>query len=144
MCNKKSKALRDERGFTILQMLIALALMMVISAFAVIGLTRAKQNLKLQNSVRKLSSYLEKTRLDAIKRHGTSSLVFTDVSTYVVTMDWGSGVAPRTFQFDPGITIVSSSLPNVNFNCRGRTKSCTTRVPVQTVPGAPNWIPVSD
>ena len=141
---KTQKWSRDERGFSVIQMLIAFAVMMVLSGFAIIGLTRAKQNLKLQNSVRQLSSYLEKARLDAIKRHGNSSVVFTDISNYVVTMDWGAGVEPRTFQFEPGITIDSATLPNVNFNWRGRTQSCTTRFTVQNVPGEQNWIAVSD
>src|SRR5437762_123674 len=91
---------RDERGFTILQILIALAIMSVISVFAILGLTKAKANLRLQNSVRQLSSYLEKARLDATKRHDTSSVVFTDASTYVVTMDFGSGVSTRTIPFE--------------------------------------------
>jgi len=79
---------RSQHGFSILQIVIVLAIMSVVSVFAVLGLTRAKANLRLQNSVRQLSSYLEKARLDAIKRHGTSSVVFPDTSHYVVTMDF--------------------------------------------------------
>jgi Tfp pilus assembly protein FimT len=144
MHNQTEKRWRGQRGFTVIQMCIAVAIMAVLSVFAILGLTRAKHNLRLTNSVRQLSSYLEKSRLDAIKRHGTSSVVFTDASTYVVTMDWGTGVAPRTFQFDPGISIVSYSLPNVNYNWRGRTQACTVRFTVQNEPGEESWVSVSD
>src|SRR6266576_397314 len=111
MHTKIQMSSRDERGFSVIQLLIAFALMTVISSFAIIGLTRAKANLRLQNSVRQLASYLEKARLDAVKRHGTSSVVFTDASTYVVTMDFGSGISTRTIPFESGVSIVSAGLP---------------------------------
>jgi type II secretory pathway pseudopilin PulG len=144
MHTKIQMSSRDERGFTILQTVIVLAIIGVVSGFAVIGLTRAKANLKLQNSVRQLSSYLEKARLDAIKRHSTSNVFFTDTSTYVVQMDFGSGLTTRTIPFDPDVTIVSDGLPNVNFNWRGRTQACTIRFTVQNAGGEQSWVAVSD
>lgn len=144
MRTKTLKPSRDERGFSVVQLLIVFAVMMVISGLAVIGLTRAKANLRLQNSVRQLSSYLEKARLDAIKRHDSSSVNFTDAGTYVVTMDFGAGVSTRTIPFDSGVSIVSSELPNVNFNWRGRTESCTIRFTVQNSGGEQSWVAVSD
>jgi hypothetical protein len=87
---------------------------------------------------------LEKARLDAIKRHDSSNVTFTDAGTYVVNMDFGSGVSTRTIPFEPGVTIVSSDLPNVNFNWRGRTESCTIRFTVQNSGGEQSWVAVSD
>jgi Tfp pilus assembly protein FimT len=144
MHNNIQMSLRDERGFSVIQLLIGFAIMMVISGFAVIGLTRAKANLRLQNSVRQLASYLEKARLDAIKRHDSSNVTFTDTGTYVVNMDFGSGVTTRTIPFESGVSIVSSDLPNVNFNWRGRTESCTIRFTVQNSGGEQSWVAVSD
>jgi Tfp pilus assembly protein FimT len=137
---------RDERGFTILQTLIALAVMGVICGFAVIGLTSAKASLRLQNSVRQLSAYLEKARLDAIRRHGASSVVFSDTGTYVVTMDFdGSGtVSTRTIPFEQGVSVISTPLPSVNFNWRGRTSACTLTFAVQNSGGEQSWVDVSD
>ncbi|HYW70461.1 MAG TPA: GspH/FimT family pseudopilin [Pyrinomonadaceae bacterium] len=140
----KQKTWRDDRGFSMIQITIVMAVMTILSTFAILGLNKAKANLRLQNSVRQLSSYLEKARLDAIKRHGTSSVVFTDVGTYDVTMDFGSGVTTRTIPFESGVTVVSSSLPNVNFNWRGRTQACTVRFTVQNEPGEQSWVAVSD
>jgi type II secretory pathway pseudopilin PulG len=144
MHTKIQMSSRDERGFSIVQLLIAFVLMMVISAFSIIGLTRAKANLRLQNSVRQLSAYLEKARLDAVKRHGSSNVTFTDASTYVVTMDFGSGVSTQTIPFESGVSIVSTPLPNLNFNWRGRTQSCTVWFTAQNSGGEQSWVAVSD
>jgi len=144
MHTKIQMSSRDDRGFTIIQTAIAVVIMGVISGFAIIGLTKAKANIRLQNSVRQLSSYLEKARLDAIKRHGTSNVTFTDTGTYVVTMDFGSGISTRTIPFESGVSIVSSELPNVSFNWRGRTQACTIRFTVQNSGGEQSWVAVSD
>ncbi|HYX29757.1 MAG TPA: GspH/FimT family pseudopilin [Pyrinomonadaceae bacterium] len=137
---------RGESGFTILQTAIAVAIMGVICGFAVMSLTSAKASLRLQNSVRQLSSYLEKARIDAIRRHGTSSVVFTDTGTYVVSMDFaGSGtVSTRTIPFEQGVAIISTPLPAVNFNWRGRTSACTLTFAVQNSGGEQSWVDVSD
>src|SRR5690242_7034853 len=111
---------RDASGFTLIQITITIALIPVLSTFAIVGLSSARASLRLQNSVRQLSAYLEKARLDAIRRHSTSSVVFTDTSTYVVTMDFdGSGtVSTRTLPFENDVSIISTPLPSVTFNWR--------------------------
>ena len=141
-----SNRVHDASGFTIIQITIALAIIGVISAFAIFGLTKAKDYLRLQNSVRQLSAYLEKARLDAVRRHGNSSVTFSDISTYVVTMDFdGSGtVSTRTIPFEQGIQIVSVGLPSVNFNWRGRTQACTNTFALQNTGGEQSWVDVSD
>jgi len=143
---KTMKASRDERGFTILQMIITLAIMGVICGFAVISLTRAKSDLKMQNSVRQLAGYLEKARLDAIKRHGSSSVAFIDNSNYTVNMDFdGDGVPDsRTVPFEGDVAVFSTPLPSVGFNWRGRTESCTLTFAVQNVTGRQVNVDVSD
>ena len=136
----------DASGFTIIQITITLAIIGVISAFAIIGLSSARASLRLQNSVRQLSAYLERARLDAIRRHGNSNVTFTDASTYVVTMDFdGSGtVSTRTLPFERDVQIISTPLPNVNFNWRGRTSACTLTFALQNSGGEQSWVDVSD
>src|SRR5436190_6336490 len=143
---KTMKASRDERGFTILQMIITLAIMGVICGFAVISLTRAKSDLKMQNSVRQLAGYLEKARLDAIKRHGSSSVAFIDTNTYTVNMDFdGDGVPDsRTIPFEGDVAVFSTPLPSVGFNWRGRTEDCTLTFAVQNAGGRQVNVDVSD
>ena len=135
-----------ERGFTVLQLLIAIAVAGVISAFALIGIARSRDNLRLQGSVRQLSGYMEKARLDAIRRHTTTSVTFTNTTTYSVTMDFdGSGTATtRNFSFDNGVSIISTPLPSVTFNWRGRTLACTTTFALQNNSGDQSWVDVSD
>lgn len=138
---------RNERGFTILQVTIAVAIMGVICGFSIVSLSSAKSSLRLQNSVRQLSSYLEKARLDAIRRHSNdASVTFTDAGTYVVTMDFaGSGtVSTRTIPFEQGVFIISTPLPSLTFDWRGRTEACTQTFAVQNSGGEQSWVDVSD
>lgn len=118
----------------------------VICGFATMGLLQAKAKLRLQNSVRQLAGYLEKARLDAIRRHGSSNVAFIDNSTYVVTMDFaGTGtLSSRTIPFEQDVSVFSSDLPTVNFNWRGRTQSCTVTLAVRNGPGQQSNVDVSD
>ena len=136
----------NERGFTILQSLIALAIMSVICGFAAIGLIQTKSDLRMQNSVRQLAAYLEKARLDAIKRHGSSSVAFIDNSTYTVNMDFdGDGVPDsRTIPFEGDVAIFSAGLPSIGFNWRGRTEACTQTFAVASASGRQVNVDVSD
>jgi type II secretory pathway pseudopilin PulG len=142
-------AVRNEKGFSILQMLITLAIASVVSTFAVINLHNSRHSLRLQNSVRQLAGYLEKARLDSIRRHASpvnSSLVFTSPTSYDVTMDFdGSGTpTTRSFAFENGVEVFSNGLPSVSFNWRGRTSACTNRFAVKNSRGEQSEIDVSD
>jgi Tfp pilus assembly protein FimT len=123
---------RPEKGASIVELVIVLAIIGVISAFVLIQVRSSRSALRVQNSVRQLASYMEKARVDAVRRHGTSTVTFSNTRTYSVTMDFtGSGSATtRTFTFQDGVNLASSELPNVTFNWRGRTltsgSSCVT------------------
>src|SRR5207244_1037990 len=51
--------LNDASGFTLVQITITVAIIAIVSTFAIIGLSSARASLRLQNSVRQLSAYLE-------------------------------------------------------------------------------------
>jgi Tfp pilus assembly protein FimT len=129
---QKLKQLNRQRGVGIVELVIVLAIVGVVTAFAVIQIKYSRSALRVQNSVRQLASYMEKARIDAVRRHGTSSVVFSDTRTYSVTMDFRNNGSPitRTFTFQKDVNIASSDLPNVTFNWRGRTltagSSCVT------------------
>jgi len=110
-------------GSTLVQLLIVVAVIGIVSAFALINLTSARATFRLQNSVRQLGSYLEKARVDAVRRHGSSTVQFTSPTSYTVTMDFdNTGVpASRDFNFEQDVQIASADLPNITFNWRGRT-----------------------
>jgi Tfp pilus assembly protein FimT len=132
---------RDNRGVGMADLVIVMAIIGVVSAFGLLQIKSARSALRVQNSVRQLSSYMEKARVDAVRRHGTSAIVFTDPRTYSVTMDFSGGgsTSTRTFNFQDDVQLASSDLPNVTFNWRGRTltsgASCVTTFSVHDTIG---------
>jgi len=136
----------DEKGTTLLQVAIVVAVIGIVSAFAIISFSSTRANLRLQNSTRQLAAYIEKARLDAIRRHDSSSVVFTNENTYNVTMDFSGGgtVTTRTFQFEDGVSVFSTPLPNLTFNWRGRISRCTLTFAVKNSRGEQSYLDVSD
>jgi Tfp pilus assembly protein FimT len=120
----KSEHLKNgERGSTIVQLVITVSIIAIVSTFALINLRSARASIRLQNSVRQLATYMEKARVDAVRRHDSSSVQFTSPTSYRVTMDFNGTGSPvsRNFSFEQGVQIASADLPNVTFNWRGRT-----------------------
>lgn len=121
-----------QQGAGMVELVIVLAVAAIISAFGVLQIRSSRSALRVQNSVRQLASYMEKARIDAVRRHGTSTVTFSDTRTYSVTMDFtnSGSTTTRTFTFLDNVSIASADLPNVTFNWRGRTltsgSSCVT------------------
>ena len=117
-----------ERGVGLVEVITVVALISIVSAIAVVNFRKSRNSINLENSVRQLAAYMEKARVDAVRRHGSSNVAFTSNNTYVVRMDFNnSGVlSNRTFNFQSGIQLASSDLPNVTFDWRGRTSSAGT------------------
>jgi Tfp pilus assembly protein FimT len=126
----------DERGFSIVQLLIVLCIVGIIAGMAVFGLRSARATVGLNNSAREFAQNAEKARLDAIRRRTTTHIEFTGPTTYEVTMDFtGDGVdETRAFTLDSGVvltdasgatmTTTSADLPYTDFDWRGRTYDC--------------------
>ena len=115
---------RGERGFGLPELLIAFAIIAAISVVALVNLKSARASLRVQNSVRQLASYMEKARIDAVRRHTTTTVTFTSPTTYTVNMDFNNtGTATdRSFTFESGVRVANNTeLPTVMFNWRGRT-----------------------
>jgi type II secretory pathway pseudopilin PulG len=128
-----------ESGFGLPELLIAFAIIAAIAAVAVINFKSARASLRVQNSVRQLASYMEKARIDAVRRHTTTTVTFTSPSSYTVNMDFLNNGAPidRNFKFESGVQIANNTeLPKVMFNWRGRTvtpgASCVTTFSVKS------------
>jgi type II secretory pathway pseudopilin PulG len=121
------------------ELLIVVAIIGVVSAIAIINFRTAQASLAVQNSVRQLGSYMEKARVDAVRRHDAASVKFTTPTSYTVHMDFlGTGVPiDRVFTLDSGVQLASSDLPEITFNWRGRTvtpgTSCVTTFSVQNL-----------
>ena len=120
-------------GFTMLQMVVTIAIIAIVSTFGVLGITRARAQYRLQNSARQLAVYIEKARADAIRRHaatgsesGVQQPFGPGTNTYIVRMDFGTGtLTTRTFRLESGITFLTNAQITA-FDWRGR-------IPARTV-----------
>ena len=118
-----------QAGFTLLQLLLVVALIGVITAMSVVGIAGARDRLRLANAEQELRGNLEKARTNSIKRRaqpGTESTVeVIDATTYRVTMDFnGDGVLGATEFRDvtlpDGVTFQTSPMPaEVVFDRKG-------------------------
>ncbi|HEX8773021.1 MAG TPA: hypothetical protein VF735_05405 [Pyrinomonadaceae bacterium] len=128
---KASGRARLEGGFSLLQLLITAMVMILVGAFALMSIASARANMRLASSARQFAAYVEKARIDAVRRHVSSAsptkIEFVDTNTYRVTMDFdGSGIiTARTFDFKDGVSLLSLSPQPITFDWRGRMASCT-------------------
>ncbi|MEN3326691.1 MAG: hypothetical protein V7638_1498, partial [Acidobacteriota bacterium] len=65
----RSTRTEAQAGFSMLQLLITLGVVSIVSAFAFFGISSARQRIRLTNSSRLLASYVEKARVDSVRRH---------------------------------------------------------------------------
>jgi prepilin-type N-terminal cleavage/methylation domain-containing protein len=121
-----SRTTTQQRGFTLTQMIITLAIIAVVSTGGVLGIRTARAEFRLQNSARLFATYIEKARADSIRRHATTgqeSYIETfgpGSTTYAVTMDYGSGsIETRNFDLESGLTF-DTAAKKVTFDWRGR------------------------
>ncbi|HEX8458312.1 MAG TPA: prepilin-type N-terminal cleavage/methylation domain-containing protein [Pyrinomonadaceae bacterium] len=121
---------RGERGFTLLQMIIVIAIIAVLSAVALIGVTSARANQRRINSSRVLGSYLEKARVDSVRRraNGTDTpfafVRLASATTYDVFLDFNGDGVPvlRTFTLENGVSFQDADIgETIAFDWRGRT-----------------------
>ena len=128
-----------QSGFTLLQLVIVVLVVAVIGGMAVFGIVEARGRIRLTNSARLFASYMEKARVDSIRRHATTTdemagVTILNPTSYRVRMDFdGNGtVETRDVSLEPGIMIVSNPVPT-RFDWRGRfvtDNAATTRVSI--------------
>jgi hypothetical protein len=119
----KRTAFNNARGFSTLQLVITIAVMMVVTGFAVVSISRARDHVRLMNSARQFAAYVERARADAVRRHNNATVAVIDNDTYAVTMDWdGFGTTRiQNFDLERGIVFTPGMVgKSVTFNWRGR------------------------
>jgi Tfp pilus assembly protein FimT len=118
----RAKPFSNAGGFSIMQMVITLAIAMLVTGFAVVGITRARDQFRLTSSAREFAAYVERARADAVRRHDGASVQTIDETSFTVTMDFdGDGtLESRTFTLKSGVRFTTGQ-KSVAFDWRGRT-----------------------
>jgi prepilin-type N-terminal cleavage/methylation domain-containing protein len=115
-----------QRGFSLMQLIITVAVVSIVSTIAYLGITSARQRIRLTNSSRVLASYVEKARVDSVRRHPMTTDLMAGVevlnrTTYRVKMDFDSNgtVETRDITLDSGVVFATDPIALV-FDWRGR------------------------
>ncbi|HKO45078.1 MAG TPA: GspH/FimT family pseudopilin [Pyrinomonadaceae bacterium] len=122
----RKESFSRQAGFTTVQMLITIALVTIVSAFALFAIDSARASVRLTGSTREFASYLEKARSNAIRRNGNSIVTIVDQNNYSVNMDFdGDGtVETRTITLQNGVTFPAGQVGiTATFDWRGRVAS---------------------
>jgi Tfp pilus assembly protein FimT len=118
-------------GFSIFELLIVVAMISVLTGFALLQIVRGRQVMIRENAARQMAAHLEKARLDSVRRCPTASGQMAQVSIinatfYSVTTDSdgdGNLDAPQVISL-PADASLLFDLPyprTIYFNWRGRT-----------------------
>src|ERR1051325_9263880 len=126
---RKQPQPQSQRGISVLEMIIVISTITILLAFAFVGVTRARASLRLSGAIREFGAYIEKARVDSIRRHadtmaqGAGVSINNDRASYVVSLDFdGNGTLDtRTIQLPAGISF--RTVESIAFDWRGRTWS---------------------
>jgi prepilin-type N-terminal cleavage/methylation domain-containing protein len=119
----------NNRGFSFLELLIVVTLIAVIGALSLMGITRVRQSLQFSNSTRQFLAYVEKARLDSIRRHAEpasgnmATITVSDNRIYSIAIDFnGDGTVDpaRVVLLPAGVTFAGNIPQVLAFNWRGR------------------------
>lgn len=132
MRTQKSKANKTRHagdGFSLIELIITATIIAIVSAFGVIGISRAKASIRLSGAAREYASYIEKARTLSIRNHADDAseratiIIADDKSSYTITMDLdGDGdLDTRTISLPSDVKF--DNVETIAFDWRGRTWS---------------------
>jgi hypothetical protein len=128
----KSKAnLQTSRkggGFSAIELIITATVLTIVTAFGLLGITRAKASIRLSSAAREYASYIEKARILSIRSHADdaserSTIAINENKTsYDITMDLDNDgdLDTRTITLPSGIEF-DGDPETIAFDWRGRT-----------------------
>ena len=132
------KKLSNAAGVSVLELLIVLTMLAVITGFALMRIVRARQVMVRANAAQELMAYLEKARLDSVRRHPNTTAEMAQVSIlnatfYSVTIDSdGNGTldAPKVLSLpvNSDLQFTGAFPRTIYFNWRGRTVDSTNAI----------------
>ena len=134
---KNRPKLSSAAGLTLLELLVVIAMIAVVSSVGLVNFGRSNRTFKVAGATRTLSNYLEKTRLDSVRRHGGATININSTTSYTVNVDFtGSGTTTSRTVTLPANTTLSYTLPpattsinpsttpiTIAYNWRGTTAS---------------------
>lgn len=117
-----------QSGFSAVEILITVLVITLVTSFAAMGITRARASIRLAGAAREFASYVEKARVDSIRRHADSEgewsnvAINSDRTSYTVTFaPYGQVLITRTIPLPPGVTFDTQE--TIAFDWRGRTQN---------------------
>jgi prepilin-type N-terminal cleavage/methylation domain-containing protein len=138
---------RKSAGFSVLELLIVVAMISVVAGFALLQIFRSQQQMKRANAAQLFAAHLEKARLDSVRRHPSTSAQMAQVAIinatfYSVTIDsTGDGTLepPSVISLPPNTDFqFNGPFPRtIYFNWRGRT------VDAAGAPATPPFVTIS-
>jgi Tfp pilus assembly protein FimT len=120
---------RKHNGFTMVEITIMAAIVSIVTAFGLIGITRARASVRLSGAAREYATYIEKARMHSIRSHADdeserSRVAISESKTsYDVTLDLdGDGsMDTRTITLPSDVSF--ETVETIGFDWRGRTWS---------------------
>jgi prepilin-type N-terminal cleavage/methylation domain-containing protein len=120
----------SQRGFTLLQVIVVLALISILTAFGTVGVVKGRAYMRLAGSARTFAGLAEKARADSVRRHAMgaamSNMLLLTSTSYSVTMDFDNngvidGSDTRTFNLDTNVSFDPNFVgTSITFDWRGR------------------------
>jgi prepilin-type N-terminal cleavage/methylation domain-containing protein len=113
-------------GFSLVELLLVITIIGVVASYAFLTFEKSTKGFKLAGATRTLSGYLEKARVDSVRRHGGASINIDSATSYTVNIDFGGvGVtSARTITLPQG-TSIRYSLPPANTSINPATTPIT-------------------
>jgi len=139
------KTLSNAAGVTVLELLIVMMMIAVMSGFALMRIVGARQVMIRANAAQEIVGYLEKARLDSVRRRPLpttaemAQVSIVNATYYSVTIDAdGNGAldAPKVISLPVNTDLqFNGSFPRtIYFDWRGRTVNSTGTIsPVSTI-----------
>ena len=134
MQKNKANLNTPRTGFSAVELVLTATVLAVVTGVGLLGITRARANVRLSGAARQFASYIEKARISSIRNHAddaterASITINADKSSYNVTLDLdGDGdLDTTTVNLPSGVAF--DTVETIAFDWRGRTLSTVSGV----------------
>ena len=120
---KKEVGMKGRSGFTLMEMMVVIAVIGILSGISIPPVINWMQNAKFNSAVRDVQSSIEDIRLYAVKENAQAVIKFTDGTNIFRTDKWNRGINTHQIQDHqllPGVRVFSDFTDDqLIFNSRG-------------------------